>query len=82
MIFVELMEALDVLATAVAVWIVAFVAAVTAAGWVAAWALRTAWRRLTGSRSAEHAPEAELCPQCAHEAPQAPYSESGYQEAA
>lgn len=44
----DVLEALDVLATAIAVWIVVGVAALTpvvlAAGWALAWILRAVWR--------------------------------------
>ncbi|MFD9444981.1 hypothetical protein [Streptomyces sp. NPDC060001] len=71
MIF-DLMEALDVLATAVAVWIVAFVAAVTGFGYGLAalgWCAWTAVRRGVTAAMAATAPRKALSGPLADEQP-------------
>lgn len=81
MIF-ELMEAIDVLVTALAVWIVAGVAMLMAVVAGGVWGARAAWRGLAGVRRRADGPEAAQGVHGTPGAPEAPQKESGYQEAA
>lgn len=80
MIF-ELMEAIDVLATAIAVWIAAAVAMLMAVVGVAVWGVRALWRGLTGARRRADGPEAAQDVHGTPGAPEVPQKESSYQEA-
>lgn len=79
---VDMLEAFDLLVNALAVWIGIGAVLATPALLATVWAACALWRRLTGARRPAGGPEAGMCHRCARNAPQGPYSESSYQEAA